>query len=265
MPPEQRLPISAIVVSCDEGALLGRLLPTLSFCDEVVVVDLESTDDTVAVAEAHGARVLQRPRVASVERARTGVAELARNDWLLFTDPDEELPAALAAQIAELLPALPADVALVWAPILYRFRDRPLRGTVWGGVRNRRLLVQRQHTNIAPMIYAGTWLDKGFISTAIPFDGSNAIAHRWVTGYRDFLAKHRRYIAVTADDRAANGEVIGVRTIVTTPWRAFVESFARKRGYLDGPRGLALSLLWAWYSTRTEIALLRRLRADHLE
>jgi glycosyltransferase involved in cell wall biosynthesis len=258
--PPERLPLSAIVVSCDEGGLLRRLLPTIAFCDEILVVDLESGDDTAAVAEQHGATVLRRERVASVERARVGIAEEARHDWLLFTDPDEALPATLAAEVAALLAAMPEDVAVVFAPIQYRFRDRPLRGTVWGGIRERRLLVHRRHANLAAMIYAGTWPTRGFRATSIAFDGHNAIDHFWVSGYRDFLAKHRRYIRVTAEDRAANGEVTGPRTVALTPWRAFLESFVRKHGYRDGVRGFALSILWAWYSTRTELALLRRLR-----
>src|SRR6059058_749325 len=140
MQPEP-LPLTAIVVSCNEGALLRRLLPSLAFCDEILVVDLDSNDDTAAVAEAHGAHVVRRERVASVERAREGVTEQARHDWLLFTDPDEELPPQLAVDVAELLASQPDDVGLVFAPIRYRFAGRLLRGTVWGGVRGRRLLV----------------------------------------------------------------------------------------------------------------------------
>jgi glycosyltransferase involved in cell wall biosynthesis len=259
--PQERLPLSAIVVSCDEGALLRRLLPSLAFCDEVLVVDLESSDDTVAVAEAHGARVVTRERVASVERAREGVTDEARHDWLLFTDPDEELPAPLAAEVEELLPSLPDDVALVFAPIRYRFAGRLLRGTVWGGVRERRLLVHRRRANLATTIYAGTWLGSEYRSLTLPFDGGNAIDHFWVDGYRDFVAKHRRYIAVSAEDRGANGEIAGLRSIALMPWRSFGESFVAKRGYRDGLRGVALSLLWAWYKTSAERALLRRLRS----
>src|SRR3954471_18651759 len=156
-----------MVVSCDDGALLRRLLPSLGFCDEILVVDLDSGDETVAVAEAHGARVVTRPRVASVERAREGVAEEARHDWLLFTDPDEELPEALAAALAELLPSLPDDVGVVFAPIRYRFAGRLLRGTVWGGVRERRLLVHRRRANLSTTIYAGTSLGPGLRSISI--------------------------------------------------------------------------------------------------
>ena len=187
-----------------------------------------------------------------------GVVEEARHDWLLYTDPDELLPAALAQQVGTLLGELPDDVALVFAPIQYRFAGRPLRGGTWGGIKQRRLLVHRRRAKFRATIYSGTWLDAEHRATAIPFDGGNAIAHHWVAGYRDFLVKHRRYVRVNAEDRAANGEVTGLRKIATTPVAAFLDSLVRKRGYRDGLRGLALSALWAWYSTATELALRRR-------
>jgi glycosyltransferase involved in cell wall biosynthesis len=256
-----RLPITAIVVSRNEAPLLAHCLPTIRFCDEVVVVDLQSQDATAEVARANGATVVSRPAVPSVERVRAGIVELARNDWLLFTDPDEELPPALAAQIEELLETVDPEVAVVYGPIQYYFGTRPLRGTVWGGIKERRLLVRRSGVDISPTIYSGAVPRDGFRTSSLPFTGDNAIVHHWVDGYRDFLVKHRRYVSVAAEDRCRNGEVTGVKTILATPWRSFAESFATRKGYRDGPRGLALSALWAWYSTSSEVALERRRRA----
>ncbi|HEY2074117.1 MAG TPA: glycosyltransferase, partial [Gaiellaceae bacterium] len=77
--------------SRNEGHLLGPCLDSIAFCDEIIVVDLESNDDTVAVAEAHGARVVRHPLVPIAEAARVTVAPQARHDWLLVVDPDEEV------------------------------------------------------------------------------------------------------------------------------------------------------------------------------
>jgi hypothetical protein len=196
----------------------------------------------------------------SVERVRAVVAQQARHDWLLFTDPDEELPRSLAEGVAAFLRDGAADAAVVYAPIRYHFRGRPLRGTVWGGVRERRLLVRRSAAEIGATIYSGAVPRPGFSVTSISSTGDNAIVHRWLPGYRAFLRKHRRYIRVAAEDRAVAGEVTGWRAVVAAPAARFWESFVRRRGYLDGVTGLALSLLWAWYSLRVELALLRRLR-----
>jgi len=69
-----RLPLSAIVTSRNEARLLGRCLDAIAFCEELIVVDLESDDDTAAVAAAHGARVVRHPLVPIAEAARVTVA-----------------------------------------------------------------------------------------------------------------------------------------------------------------------------------------------
>src|SRR5207244_3140199 len=105
-----RLPISALVASRNEAKELRRCLATLGFCDEIIVVDLESTDDTISVAEQAGARVVRHELVPIAEWARVDVIGQARHPWLVFTDPDEEVPAALAEEARRLLPTLADDV-----------------------------------------------------------------------------------------------------------------------------------------------------------
>lgn len=255
-----RLPVSAIVTGRDEAHELARCLPTLAFCDEILVIDLESTDATREVAEAHGARVVSHPLVPIAEWARIDVAPQARHDWLLLTDPDEEIPAALADEVSALLPEIADDVAIVWAPIRFHFGRRPLTGTVWGGENRRRFLVRRSGVELGRTLFGGTRLRDGYRALELPYRPETAIRHHWVAGYRDWLRKHRRYLALDREQRAGSGHVTGMRAVTVTPWRAFYDSLVTKRGYRDGATGLALSALWAAYSTASEVALLRRLR-----
>jgi glycosyltransferase involved in cell wall biosynthesis len=256
----RRVPLSALVTSRNEAALLRRCLPAIAFCGEVIVIDVESSDDTRAVAEELGARVVAHPLVPIAEWARVTVAPQARHDWLLVVDPDEEVPPALAEAVATLLPTLGEDVAAVDAPRQYYFRDCPLRGTVWGGENKRRLLVRRSAVELTPTIWGGMTVRPGFRVLELPFTRETAIVHRWARGYRDLLARHRRYLRLEPVDRADAGEITGYRALARVPWQSFRESFIRRRGYLDGIDGLALSLFWALFRTRAEAALLRELR-----
>lgn len=259
-----RLPLSAIVTSRNEGHLLGQCLDAIAFCDELIVVDVESDDDTAAVAEVHGARVVRHPYVPIAEAARVTVAPEARHDWILVVDPDETVPPSLADEVAVILPGIRPNVAAVDAPRQYYFSGRALRGTVWGGANKRRLLVRRSAVTLTPAIWGGMTLHEGYSVLELPFTSETAIVHRWADGYRQLLDRHRRYLRLESADRAAAGEVTGYRAVAMTPWRAFSESFVEKRGYLDGATGLALSLFWAAFRTRGEIALLRRLRSSTL-
>jgi glycosyltransferase involved in cell wall biosynthesis len=257
---DPRLPITAVVASHNEATLLARCLPTLAFCDEIIVIDLESDDRTVEVAEEHGAGVVRHELVPIAEWARIDVVPRARHDWLLFTDPDEQIPIALAGELADLLSSVADDVALVWAPIQFLFAGRPLRGTVWGGANRRRLLVRRPAVELTRTVFGGTHVRPGYRMLELPFTEETAIRHDWVDGYRDWLAKHRRYLRLQRVDRAEAGEVTGLKAIAVTPFRAFWESFATKRGYRDGLTGFALSVLWAWFATASNVVLFRELR-----
>lgn len=256
----KQLPLSALVTSRNEGHLLGECLDAVAFCDEVIVIDVESDDDTCQVAKAHGAMVVRHPYVPIAEAARVTVAPQARHDWLLVVDPDEQVPRALADEVGHLLPELAEDVAAVDAPRQYYFAGRPLSGTVWGGPNYRRLLVRRSAVELTAGIWGGMRIHPGFRVIVLPFTPETAIAHRWATSYRELVGRHRRYLRLEANDRSAAGEVTGLRAIARTPLASFRESFLTKRGYRDGLTGAGLSLFWAWFRTAGEIRLLRTLR-----
>jgi glycosyltransferase involved in cell wall biosynthesis len=247
-------------VSRNEAAELDSCLGSLGFCDEIIVVDLQSGDSTAAVAQQHGAVVVEHEPVPIVEYARIDTASVARHDWLLFTDPDEQVPAALANEVAELHPSLADDVALVWAPIQYYVGAHPLRGTIWGGENRRRLLVRRSGVEFIPRLYGGTVVREGYREVSLPFSQETAIRHQWVSGYGDWLTKHARYLRVSAQSRADAGEIASVRSVVRSPFSAFADCFIVRRGYRDRGRGLALSVLWATYTTASEAVLLREIR-----
>jgi glycosyltransferase involved in cell wall biosynthesis len=255
-----RLPITAIVGSHNEADLLGPCLDALAFCDELIVVDIASTDETRAVAEARGARVIEHDWVPIAEQARAEAIAEARHDWLLIRDPDEVVPPGLERDLRELFPTLPPDVGLVGAPTQRFFGSEPIRGTVWGGVKTDRLLARRGLVEFPTAVHRRLPRRPGVVAVEIPYRGDNAILHYWVSGYRVFLERHLRYLGLEGPGRADAGEIASPRSVVLQPPRAFLRSYLRERGYRDGLRGLVLSLAWSAYRTGSELMLLRELR-----
>jgi glycosyltransferase involved in cell wall biosynthesis len=257
---EPRAPVTAIVSSHNEARLLKRCLPTLGFCEELLVIDIASSDDTTAVAEAFGARVLRHDWVPIAERARIDLVGEASHEWLLFMDPDEAMPAALAEQLAERIPTLEADVGVVDCPWQFYFRDRPLRGTIWGGVSRKRTLARRGGAEFRPTVHSGTKALPGYRVEVVEYTGDNAIAHYWGMDWRSLVEKHWRYLRLEGRDRRAQGFITGKKDILRTPLPAFYDSFVRQHGYRDGRVGIGLSLLWAGYATGAKVALYRELQ-----
>ncbi len=89
--------ITALVHTHNDGLRLGRCLETLYACDEVVIVDGGSRDDTLRIAREYGARVVAQ------EKSKAPGDYLSRGDeqWILCLDPRESLTEALAASLFE--------------------------------------------------------------------------------------------------------------------------------------------------------------------
>src|SRR5690606_6421745 len=92
------VPLSACIITFNEADRIGDCLASLAFCDEIVVVDSGSTDATVAIATAMGARVLQRPFDGFRSQKQFTVGQ-ATHDWFLSLDADERVSGALRASI----------------------------------------------------------------------------------------------------------------------------------------------------------------------
>ena len=88
----------SMIVRNEEARLVECLRSVQGFADELVVVDTGSTDATVAIAEAAGARVEQIPWPGDFAPARNQALEFLKGDWVLVLDADEQLrPEAIPA------------------------------------------------------------------------------------------------------------------------------------------------------------------------
>jgi glycosyltransferase involved in cell wall biosynthesis len=83
--------ISACIACRNEADKLAACLASLSWVDEIIVMDLDSDDASRDVALEHGARVIRHAAVPIVELVRNEIAASATFDWILVLDPDERL------------------------------------------------------------------------------------------------------------------------------------------------------------------------------
>lgn len=108
--------LSLCLIVKDEQAMLPRFLEAVEgLADEIVAVDAASSDDTVALLEAAGAKVITRPWTGDFAAARNASLDAATGDWVLVLDPDEIVEpgfaAALRAQIED--PGVGAATVLI--------------------------------------------------------------------------------------------------------------------------------------------------------
>lgn len=253
-------PISVVVNTLDAARVLGFALRSVaSWAAEIVVVDMQSTDDTVAIARAHGARVLDHPRADCVEAARAFAVAAAREPWVLVLDADEMVPLALSRRLRAIAAADAAGAVRI--PRVNHLLGAPLLHTGWGPERDRHVrffkpaaveLPTRIHGPIAPR--AGTRVvDLDVVPGAM-------LVHFNYADVDDFVARLARYTTVEADQAFARGERDGVARGLVAALREWVVRYVRHGGWRDGWRGAHLALLMAVYRLVVQAKLASRRR-----
>ena len=104
------LPLTLAVITHNEADNIARCLDSVPFAAEKLVIDSGSDDDTVAIAQAHGARVVRQDWLGFGPQRNFATTQCS-HDWILVLDADEYLTPQLAAELQQRLPALMAGNA----------------------------------------------------------------------------------------------------------------------------------------------------------
>ena len=206
-----------------------------------MLVDAASRDRTEQVAHACGARVEVRP-FASFPAQRNLALDLARGEWVLFVDADERVSPALAAEVRAIT-ARPA-VDGYWIPRRNRILGRWMRGAGWWPDHQLRLLRRgRARYDEARLVHEVASVDGPTARLTEP------LLHLNYATLPEFWRKQRRYAALAARGRAADPP--RARALLSLPLRELWRRFVTLHGYRDGPLGLVLSLLLAYFEWQT--------------
>jgi glycosyltransferase involved in cell wall biosynthesis len=240
--------LTACIITFNEADRIGACIEALRFCDEIVVVDSHSSDDTRAIAARLGARVIERdwPGYRSQKQFAT---DAASHDWVLCVDADERVTPALRAQIE----ALRADGfagASGWTiPRLTDYFGRFLRhGNAWPD-RQIRLYDRRAAR------WVGYEVHEKIAVTGAVAALSGPLEHFAYRNFDDHLARMDRYAALMAAELYRAGRRCGVLPVVFNPaWRLF-RGLVIKGGLLDGWRGLMFHIVEAGYVRRKYLRL----------
>jgi glycosyltransferase involved in cell wall biosynthesis len=120
-----RVPVSVFVPIKNEAANLARCLGSVQWADEILVVDSQSTDESVRIAESHGARVEQFHFNGTWPKKKNWALENIpfKNEWVFILDADEVLPPEAEQEFAAAI-ANAGDVAGYWINRRFMFLGR---------------------------------------------------------------------------------------------------------------------------------------------
>ncbi|WP_242396103.1 glycosyltransferase family 2 protein [Anaeromyxobacter oryzisoli] len=245
-------PISAVVITKNEARNLERCLRSLlPVVDEIVVVDDRSTDDTVAIAERLGARVISQAWLGFGPQKNLGDAA-ARHRYVLSVDADEVLDeplqqAILAARRRGLEGAY-AVSRLNW------YYGRFLRHGLEYPDRKIRLFPRDAASWNASAVHEALVLAPGLRVARL----EGHLLHYTYLRLEEHVLKANRYTNLAARDAFERGRRASAAKLVLAPLATFLRAYVLKRGFLDGLHGFLLACMHA-NGTLLKYAKLREL------
>lgn len=232
--------ISATIVTLNEEANIARAIASLKCADEILVVDSGSTDQTIAIAEQLGAKVIEQPWRGYAGQ-KNFAARKAAHDWILSLDADEELTSALAEEILALKSSEPT-VAGYTMPRLARYLGRWIRHGGWYPDRKIRLYHRQRAA------WAGDYVHESVQTTERVGELRNDLLHYTCDSLTQHLRTLDRYTFLAAQELLANGKISPVSRLVFDPAWTFLRTYIIRRGFLDGPQGVAIAWMAAFYT-----------------
>ena len=225
--------LSAIVISKNEARNIEACLDALAFCDERIVVDSGSTDDTVRLAEGKGARVVTREW--SGFGAQKGFAlSLASGEWILSVDADERVTPALAAEIQAAIDRAGADGYEI--PRLSRFCGREMRHSGWYPDYVLRLFKRGRGRFSSDPVHERVICEGKIARLREP------LLHEPVLRLEDALSRMDRYSSASAERLVASGRRISFMTGIWRGLWTFLRTYILRAGFLDGREGFLLAV-----------------------
>ena len=214
--PATRQPLSVAIITLNAASQLEACLQSARFADEIVVVDSGSTDGTQALAERHGARVIQQDWLGFGPQKQFAV-EAARHDWVLCLDADERVTPALQMAIESALEIGQNSASTAAAPHAYRFpRCNRFLGRYLKhgeGYPDWSLrLFNRRHARWSDDAVHEKVVSDGTIGTL-----AGDLLHDSAESLSSYLTKQNRYTSLAADMALAAGKRSSVGRVALSP------------------------------------------------
>ena len=233
--------ISLVVNTLNEEENIRRCLESArSLVDEIVIVDMESSDKTCDLARQFTNKIFSHPKLGYVEPARNFAIEKASGEWILILDADETISSSLGSKLKEIAQMNECDY--VRLPRKNLVFDKWLMHTGWWPDYKIRFFKKgmvswNEEIHSVPLTY-GTGFD-------LPATEENAIIHYNYSSISQFLERLNRYTDQQTKELLEGNYVFAWQDLIRRPTNEFLSRFFSWEGYKDGLHGFILSSLQA--------------------
>ncbi|WP_372965604.1 glycosyltransferase family 2 protein [Marinobacter sp.] len=233
--------LSAVLIAKNAGPDFSNCLESLSFADEIVLLDSGSTDETLDIAEQYGARIFKSEDWPGFGLQRQRAQSYAQGEWLFWIDTDEVVTEELAESIQRVVEEAPKNVVFQVKRLSWFF-GRFIRHSGWYPDKVVRLYRRSEYGYDDALVHEKVQCPGAVVKT---LDGD--LLHYTATDFSDYMAKSIRYAEDWAEGRARRGKTASLFSACTHGGGAFLKKYFLRLGILDGKHGFLLAVMSGYY------------------
>lgn len=246
--------ITAVILTRNEEKNIKRCISSVAFCDEILVIDDKSTDNTEEIVLKNKAKFISHELSGNFSQQRNFALSIAKNEWILFVDADEVVNERLRDEIVN---GVRNDNINGYC---IRRQDYMFgRKLKYGELRNKKFIrLGRKNT--------GNWV--GAVHESWNIHGSTAallgeLSHYPHQTLSEFLADINLYTTLRAEELYKNGSTASIFSILAYTKAKFIQTYFIKAGFMDGTPGLIFSLCMSFHSflVRSKLYILSKKRS----
>ncbi len=257
----RRLLLTVCILARNEAKRIGPAIEsTLGWTDQLIVIDNESEDETVAVASRYGATILTAPPQPQFDAIRNLAIEHAVGEWMLVLDADERVPPRLGPIVRRMLLEKGHEFSAVCLPFKHFFCGKWMEHSGWWPGYTRPQLLKKGKFSYNTRLHSGVHVDGPTIY--FPADDPElAIIHYSYDDLHQYLAKLNNYTSGEAQSLLTDNQSHSWQAQLAHfvhDWQVY---FERGRADLDGMHGFVLSFMSAFYRFASRAKLSARARS----
>lgn len=232
----------AVVISAyNEESVLARCLASVSFADEIIVVDNASSDKTAEIAKKYTDKIYKRENQLMLNINKNYGFSKAISDWILNVDADEEIPPGLAKEILSAIRSDPTENGF-WIKRKNLLFGKWIQHGLWWPDKQLRLF--RRQKGKFPCVHIHEYIEVEGRTREL----TESYIHHNYESVHQYLTKI---------DRASSSEALSLKEMnhqfvwydaIRFPLSDFLKIYFAQQGFRDGLHGLVLALFQAFYS-----------------
>ncbi|MFD1605952.1 glycosyltransferase family 2 protein [Flavobacterium artemisiae] len=225
--------LSVIILTYNEEDYIEDAIKSVSFADQIIILDSYSTDATVEIANKLGAQIQFR-KFDNFCNQRNHAVKNAAGDWILFLDADERVSKKLQDEILNTIKESKLDSYKIWFPhffmnrFLFHYTDKVIRL-----VKNNDVVFENE-------------VHEKMITKSKPGVLKNHMIHYTYKGLFHFISKKDKYSWFQAKMSFEKGKKASLFLLFFKPFYRFFHTYIIKRVYLDGVPGFAAASIDAY-------------------